>query len=146
MALDLKMSVVDTTEMHGNGAAEELIGRAVAARRHEAFLVTKVLPHHATLRGTVDACECSLRRLGSDSIDLYLLHWPGVAPLAETLEAFEYLQRAGKIRQWCVSNLDVAALEDHVQESHRTLDVRLMPCDLDRAHPPPTHKRLLEVI
>jgi diketogulonate reductase-like aldo/keto reductase len=112
MALDLGMSVIDTAEMYGNGAAEELVGRALAARRDEAFLVTKVLPHHATLRGTVAACEGSLRRLGTDSIDLYLLHWRGAAPLAETLEAFEDLQRAGKIRHWGVSNLDVADLED----------------------------------
>jgi len=112
MALDLGMSVVDTAEMYGNGAAEELVGRALATRRDEAFLVTKVLPHHATLRGTIAACEGSLRRLGTDSIDLYLLHWQGSVPLAETLEAFEDLQRAGKIRHWGVSNLDVADLED----------------------------------
>lgn len=240
MALDLGMSVVDTAEMYGNGAAEELVGRALGARRNEAFLVTKVLPQHATLRGTVAACEGSLRRLGTDSIDLYLLHWRGVAPLAETLEAFEYLERAGKIRHWGVSNFDVADLEDlmrlpggqkvatdqvlynltrrgiefdllprcvgrgipvmayspleqgrmlddpvlvriaaehgtspaqialawvlrqplvlaipkassprHIQECHGALDVRLTPrdfADLDRAHRPPTHKRVLEVI
>jgi diketogulonate reductase-like aldo/keto reductase len=240
MALDLGMSVIDTAEMYGNGAAEELVGRALAARRNEAFLVTKVLPHHATLRGTVAACEGSLRRLGTDSIDLYLLHWRGDAPLTETLEAFESLQRAGKIRHWGVSNLDVADMEDlmrlpggqqvatdqvlynltrrgiefdllpwcvgrgipvmayspleqgrmlddpvlvriaadhgaspaqlalawvlrqplvlaipkassphHVQECHRALDVRLTSrdlADLDRVHPPPTHKRVLEVI
>ena len=240
MALDHGMSVVDTAEMYGNGAAEELVGRALATRRDEAFLVTKVLPHHATLRGTIAACEGSLRRLGTDSIDLYLLHWQGVVPLAETLEAFEYLQRAGKIRHWGVSNLDVADLEDlmrvpggqkvatdqvlynltrrgiefdllprciergipvmayspleqggvlddpvlariagehsvspaqialawvlrqplvlaipkasspsHVQECRNALDVRLTPrdlADLDRAHPPPTRKRMLEVI
>jgi diketogulonate reductase-like aldo/keto reductase len=240
MALDLGMSVVDTAEMYGNGAAEELVGRALAARRNEAFLVTKVLPHHATLRGTIAACEGSLRRLGTDSIDLYLLHWQGAVPLAETLEAFEDLQRAGKIRHWGVSNLDVADLEDlmrlpggqkvatdqvvynltrrgiefdllprcigrgipvmayspleqgrmlddpvlvriasehnvspaqialawvlrqplvlaipkassphHVQECRKALDVRLTPpdlADLDRVYPPPTRKRVLEVI
>ena len=240
MALDLGMSVVDTAEMYGNGAAEELVGRALAARRNEAFLVTKVLPHHATRRGTVAACEGSLRRLGTDSIDLYLLHWQGAVPLAETLEAFEDLQRAGKIRHWGVSNLDVADLEDlmrlpggqqvatdqvlynltrrgiefdllprciergmpvmayspleqggvlgdsvlvriasehnvspaqialawvlrqplvlaipkasspdHVQECRNALDVRLTPrdlADLDRVYPPPTRKRVLEVI
>jgi diketogulonate reductase-like aldo/keto reductase len=239
-ALDLGMFVVDTAEMYGHGAAEELVGRSLATRRNEAFLVTKVLPHHATLRGTVAACEGSLRRLGTDSIDLYLLHWRGVVPLAETLEAFDSLQRAGKIRHWGVSNLDVADLEDlmrlpggqkvatdqvvynltrrgiefdllprcigrgipvmayspleqgrilddpvlariatehgaspaqialawvlrqplvlaipkassphHVRECHHALDVRLTPrdlADLDRAHPPPTHKRVLEVI
>ena len=111
-ALDLGMSVVDTAEMYGNGAAEELVGRALAARRNEAFLITKVLPHHATLRGTIDACEGSLRRLGTDRIDLYLLHWRGAVPLAETLEAFERLQEAGKIRHWGVSNLDVADMEE----------------------------------
>lgn len=239
-ALDLGMSVVDTAEMYGNGAAEELVGRALAARRKEAFLITKVLPHHATLRGTIDTCEGSLRRLGTDIIDLYLLHWRGVVPLAETLEAFERLQEAGKIRHWGVSNLDVADMEElmrlpggrkvatnqvlynltrrgiefdllprcgdggipvmayspleqgrmlndpvlvriatehgvspaqialawvlrhplvlaipkassphHVQECQRALDVQLAPhdlADLDRAHPPPTHKRVLEMI
>jgi diketogulonate reductase-like aldo/keto reductase len=239
-ALDLGMSVVDTAEMYGNGAAEELVGRALAARRNEAFLVTKVLPHHATLRGTVAACEGSLRRLGTDRIDLYLLHWRGAAPLAETLEAFEDLQRAGKIRHWGVSNLDVADMEDlmrlpggqkvatdqvlynltrrgiefdllphcvrrgipvmayspleqgrmlgdpvlariatehdaspaqialawtlrqplvlaipkasspqHVRECHRALGVRLTPrdlADLDRAHPPPAHRHVLEML
>ncbi|MDP9933953.1 diketogulonate reductase-like aldo/keto reductase [Paenarthrobacter nicotinovorans] len=111
-ALDLGMSVVDTAEMYGNGAAEELVGKALSSRRNEAFLVTKVLPHHATLRGTVAACEGSLRRLGTDSIDLYLLHWRGSVPLSETLEAFEHLQQAGKIRHWGVSNFDVADLQE----------------------------------
>jgi diketogulonate reductase-like aldo/keto reductase len=111
-ALDLGMSVVDTAEMYGNGAAEELVGKALSSRRNEAFLVTKVLPHHATLRGTVAACEGSLRRLGTDSIDLYLLHWRGSVPLAETLEAFKHLQQAGKIRHWGVSNFDVADLQE----------------------------------
>ena len=239
-ALDLGVSVVDTAEMYGNGAAEQLVGRALAARRNEAFLVTKVLPHHATRRGTIAACDGSLRRLGTDSIDLYLLHWRGAAPLAETLEAFEDLQRAGKIRHWGVSNLDVADMDElmrlpggqkvatdqvlynltrrgiefdllprcvgrsipvmayspleqgrmlddpvlvriatehgaspaqialawvlrqplvlaipkassphHVQECCQALDVRLTPrdlADLDRAHPPPTQKRVLEVL
>ncbi|MFC8038015.1 aldo/keto reductase [Paenarthrobacter sp. NPDC057355] len=111
-ALDLGMSVVDTAEMYGNGSAEELVGKALATRRNEAFLVTKVLPHHATLRGTIAACEGSLRRLGTDSIDLYLLHWRGNVPLAETLEAFEHLQQDGKIRHWGVSNFDVADMEE----------------------------------
>lgn len=240
MALDHGMSVVDTAEMYGDGAAEELVGRTLATRRDEAFLVTKVLPHYATLHGTAAACEGSLRRLGLDSIDLYLLHWQGAVPVAETLEAFENLQRAGKIRHWGVSNLDVTDLEDlmrlpggqkftsdqvvynltrqgiefdllpwcsergipvmaysppeqggvlddpvvariatehgaspaqialawvlrqphvlaipkassrqHVQECLDALDVRLTPgdlADLDRAHPPPTRKRVLEVI
>ncbi|MFJ4265180.1 aldo/keto reductase [Paenarthrobacter nicotinovorans] len=111
-ALDLGMSVVDTAEMYGNGAAEELVGKALSSRRNEAFLVTKVLPHHATLRGTIAACEGSLRRLGTDSIDLYLLHWRGAVPLSETLEAFEHLQQAGKIRHWGVSNFDVADMNE----------------------------------
>ncbi|MDR6987557.1 diketogulonate reductase-like aldo/keto reductase [Paenarthrobacter nitroguajacolicus] len=239
-ALDLGMSVVDTAEMYGNGAAEELVGRALAARRNEAFLITKVLPHHATMRGTIDACEGSLRRLGTDTIDLYLLHWRGAVPLAETLEAFEHLQDVGKIRHWGVSNFDVADMEElrrspggrkaatdqvlynmtrrgiefdllpdcvdkgipvmayspleqgrmlndpalvriatehgvspaqialawvlrqplvlaipkasspqHVQECRRALDIRLTPHDLaelDRVYPPPTHKRVLEMI
>jgi diketogulonate reductase-like aldo/keto reductase len=239
-ALDLGMSVIDCAEMYGNGATEELVGRALAARRSEAFLVTKVLPQHASARGTVAACEGSLRRLRTESIDLYLLHWRGVVPLAETLEGFELLLAAGKIRSWGVSNFDVRDMEElmrlpggqhvatdqvlyniirrgiefdllpwcagrgipamayspleqgrmlgdpvlvrlatehdaspaqlalawvlrqphvvaipkasspqHVEECHRALDIRLTPgdiADLDRAYPPPTRKRGLEVI
>jgi diketogulonate reductase-like aldo/keto reductase len=104
--LDLGMTVIDTAEMYADGEAEKLVGEAIADRRDEVFLVSKVLPHHATARGTVAACEDSLRRLGTDRIDLYLLHWRGRVPLAETIEAFGGLQQAGLIRYWGVSNFD----------------------------------------
>ena len=104
--LDLGMTVIDTAEMYADGEAEKLVGEAIADRRDEVFLVSKVLPHHATARGTVAACEGSLRRLGTDRIDLYLLHWRGRVPLAETIEAFGGLQQAGLIRYWGVSNFD----------------------------------------
>jgi diketogulonate reductase-like aldo/keto reductase len=98
--------------MYGQGAAEKLLGEALAGRRQEVFLVSKVLPQHATARGTVAACEGSLRRLNTDVIDLYLLHWRGSEPLAETLNAFAALIEAGKIRYWGVSNFDAADLQE----------------------------------
>jgi diketogulonate reductase-like aldo/keto reductase len=107
LGIDLGLSVIDTAEMYGSGASEELIGEAVAGRRDEVFLVSKVLPENATARGTVSACEKSLKRLGTDRLDLYLLHWRGSVPVAETLEGFAALVRAGKIRHWGVSNFDV---------------------------------------
>jgi len=111
-AVDSGMNVIDTAEMYGDGAAEELIGQALSGRRTDAFIVSKVLPHHATRRGTLNACENSLRRLGTDYVDMYLLHWPGAVPLEETLEAFDALLRAGKIRYWGVSNFDTADMEE----------------------------------
>jgi diketogulonate reductase-like aldo/keto reductase len=114
MAVDLEMRVVDTAEMYGDGAAEELVGEALADRRDEVFLVSKVLPQHATIRGTIAACEASLRRLKTDRLDLYLLHWRGSVPLDETLVAFDTLARDGKIRHWGVSNFDVDDLEELV--------------------------------
>ena len=110
--LDLGMSLVDTAEMYGDGAAEELVGEALSGRRDSSFLVTKVFPHNATRAGTIAACERSLRRLATDRIDLYLLHWRGQVALAETVGAFEELMRAGKIRYWGVSNFDVADMEE----------------------------------
>lgn len=110
--IDLGMTLIDTAEMYGDGASEELIAEAVAGRRHEIFLVSKVLPHHATRRGTVAACEASLRRLGTDHLDLYLLHWRGQVPLEETLGALQALVRDGKIGQWGVSNFDVSDMEE----------------------------------
>ena len=104
---DLGMTLVDTAEMYADGAAEALVGEAIAGRRDELFLVSKVLPENATRPGTVDACEHSLRRLGTDRLDLYLLHWRGNVPLDETLDAFAALVDAGKIRYWGVSNFDV---------------------------------------
>jgi diketogulonate reductase-like aldo/keto reductase len=110
--LDLGMTLIDTAEMYGDGAAEELIAEAVGRRRDEIFLVSKVLPENATRRGTVLACDRSLKRLRTDRIDLYLLHWRGRVPLAETLEAFETLMKAGKIRRWGVSNFDVDDMQE----------------------------------
>lgn len=104
--LDLGMTLVDTAEMYGEGASERLVGEAIAGRRDDVFLVSKVYPHNASKAGTVAACERSLKRLGTDRLDLYLLHWRGKYPLAETVEAFEGLKAAGKIRHWGVSNLD----------------------------------------
>jgi diketogulonate reductase-like aldo/keto reductase len=100
--------------MYGDGAAEELVGEAIAGRRDGVFLVSKVLPQNASRAGTAAACERSLRRLRTDRIDLYLLHWRGPHPLAETVEALEGLVRSGKIRHWGVSNLDVEELEELV--------------------------------
>ena len=111
-AVDLGMSVVDTAEMYGDGAAEELVAEALADRRSEIFLVSKVLPSHATKRGTISACEASLRRLKTDRLDMYLLHWRGRVPLEETLEALVALERDGKIRHWGVSNFDVDDMEE----------------------------------
>jgi diketogulonate reductase-like aldo/keto reductase len=107
LGIELGMNLIDTAEMYADGRAEELVGQAIEGRRDEVFLVGKVLPHHATLRGTITACDGSLTRLGVDDIDLYLLHWRGPVPLEETLEAFHELMRAGKIRNWGVSNFDV---------------------------------------
>jgi diketogulonate reductase-like aldo/keto reductase len=112
LGIDLGMFLIDTAEMYGNGAAEKLVGEAIAGRRDEVFLVSKVLPGNATRSGTVAACDRSLERLRTDQLDLYLLHWRGVVPLAETLEGFEALMRAGKIRYWGVSNFDRAEMEE----------------------------------
>ena len=110
--IDLGMSLVDTAEMYGNGAAEELLGRALRNRREEVFLVDKVLPSNASKKDTIAACERSLRRLDTDRIDLYLLHWRGGTPVAETVEAFEQLQQDGRIRHWGVSNFDHDEMSD----------------------------------
>jgi len=107
LGLDLGMTLIDTAEMYGDGAAEELVGEAIKGRRDEVFLVSKVLPSNAEKDETVQACEDSLRRLQTDRLDLYLLHWPGSTPLEETLEAFASLVDSGKIRFWGVSNFDV---------------------------------------
>ena len=105
--LDLGLTLIDTAEMYGEGASEALVGEAIAGRRDEAFIVSKVYPHNASRRGVVAACERSLKRLRTDRIDLYLLHWRGSVPFAETIAGFEALQAAGKIRHFGVSNLDI---------------------------------------
>jgi diketogulonate reductase-like aldo/keto reductase len=108
------MSLVDTAEMYGDGDSERLVGRAIAGRRDAVFLVSKVLPRHATYEGTIRACEHSLARLGTDWLDLYLLHWRGQVPLEETVRAFEELKRRGLIRHWGVSNFDLPDIGDLV--------------------------------
>ena len=107
LGLDLGLTLIDTAEMYGDGASETLVGEAIAGRRDEVFLVSKVLPGNAGRAATVRACERSLRRLGTDRIDLYLLHWRGGTPLAETVSAFGEIVASGKIRHWGVSNLDM---------------------------------------
>ncbi len=106
LGFDLGMTLVDTAEMYADGGAEEVVGDALAGRREEIFVVTKVLPQNATRRGTVEAAERSLRRLRTTWLDLYLLHWPGSHPLEGTLEAFERLRADGKIRHYGLSNFD----------------------------------------
>ena len=109
---DLGMTLVDTAEMYSEGGAEEVVGAAVAGRRDEIFIVSKVYPHNASRDGTIAACERSLKRLGTDRIDLYLLHWRGSHPLADTVAAFEQLKADGKIRHWGVSNCDPADMAE----------------------------------
>ncbi len=112
--LDLGMSLIDTAEMYGNGESEKLIAEAIGDRRDEIFLVSKVLPQNASQSGTIEACERSLKRLKTDRLDLYLLHWRGEIPLHETLEAFQYLKQQGKILDYGVSNFDVTDMEEAV--------------------------------
>ncbi len=112
LGLDLGMTLIDTAEMYGEGGAEEVIAGAIAGRRPEVFLVSKVYPYNASRRGAVEACERSLRRLKTDYLDLYLLHWRGSVPLAETFDAFQSLRRAGKIRGYGVSNFDQSDMEE----------------------------------
>ncbi len=104
--LNLGFSLIDTAEMYGEGGAEEVVGEAIAQRRSDVFLVSKVYPHNASKEGAIAACHRSLKRLNTDHLDLYLLHWRGSTPLAETLEAFQTLQKTGKIRSYGVSNFD----------------------------------------
>ncbi|NRP86025.1 aldo/keto reductase [Rhizobium lusitanum] len=112
IGLDLGMTLIDTAEMYADGGSEEIVGKAIEGRRDEVFLVSKIYPANASLRGAVEACERSLKRLKTDRIDLYLLHWRGNHPLAETVEAFEHLKAVGKIEAWGVSNFDVADMDE----------------------------------
>ena len=107
----LGMTLIDTAEMYGDGRSESLVAEAIAGRREKVFLVTKVLPSNASRKGVARACEASLRRLKTDHVDLYLLHWMGSVPLAQTVRGFEDLVAAGKIRSWGVSNLDLAEMK-----------------------------------
>jgi len=111
LGVDLGMTLIDTAEMYGEGGAEEMIAEAIAGRRAQVFLVSKVYPHNATRQGAIEACGRSLRRLKTDYLDLYLLHWRGSVPLTETLEAFQLLKRAGKILDYGVSNFDEVDME-----------------------------------
>src|SRR5437762_2009319 len=123
--LDLGMTHIDTAEMYGSGRVEELVGEAIAGRREQVFLVSKVLPQNASRTGVLRACEASLRRLRTDRLDCYLLHWPGRHPLADTIAAFEQLRREGKVRAWGVSNFGVEEMEDRkstrLNSSHRCI-------------------------
>lgn len=110
--LDLGLRHIDTAELYGRGRVEEIVAEAIEGRRDQVFLVNKVLPNHASYEGTLRACEQSLRRLRTDRLDGYLLHWPGSEPLRETIRAFQTLKREGKIRSFGVSNFDVHELEE----------------------------------
>ncbi|MBL8581029.1 MAG: aldo/keto reductase [Rhizobiaceae bacterium] len=112
LGLDLGMTLIDTAEMYGSGGAEEVVREAIAGRRKEIFLVSKVMPQNASRAGTVAACEASLRRLGVETIDLYLLHWRGRFAFADTVEAFERLRADGKIGGWGVSNFDAGDMDE----------------------------------
>jgi diketogulonate reductase-like aldo/keto reductase len=109
--IDLGMTLIDTAEMYGSGGSERIVGEAISGRRDKVFLVSKVLPSNASRHGTVEACEQSLKRMSTDHIDLYLLHWPGHHPVGDTIEAFEALRADGKIGAWGLSNFDTGEME-----------------------------------
>jgi len=115
LGLDLGMTLIDTAEMYADGGAEKVVADAVAGRRDEAFIVSKVYPHNASRTGAIAACERSLKRLKTDRIDLSLLHWPGNHPIGDTVAAFETLKRDGKIRHWGVSNFDVGEMDELIE-------------------------------
>ena len=142
LGIELGLTVIDTAELYGDGAAERVVGAAIAGLRERVFLVTKVSPHNATRTGVPEACARSLKRLGTDVIDLYLLHWRGDTPLATTVAAFEKLKAEGRIRHWGVSNFDVADLEELLavpggefcaanqvlyNPEHRSIEFELLP-------------------
>jgi diketogulonate reductase-like aldo/keto reductase len=112
LGIDLGMTLIDTAEMYASGGAEEVVAEAVAGQRDKLFIVSKVLPNNASRSGVPAACERSLKRLKTDRIDLYLLHWRGGVPLAETVAAFSQLKQQGKIRYWGVSNLDTSDMRE----------------------------------
>ena len=112
LAVDLGMTVIDTAELYGDGASERLVGEALHGRRNDVFLVSKVLPSHATRELTLAACAASLGRLRTDHLDLYLLHWRGPTPLSETVDAFTHLVATGQIRHWGVSNFDIDDMKE----------------------------------
>lgn len=149
LGLDLGLTLIDTAEMYADGAAEELVADAIEGRRDEVFLVTKVVPAHASRHGTIEACERSLKRLRTDRIDMYLLHWRGQLPLEVTVEAFSELRQRGEIRHWGVSNFDALDLAELLTVasggvetdqvlynlSHREAEAVVLPWCRDRAIP-----------
>jgi diketogulonate reductase-like aldo/keto reductase len=162
LGLDLGLTLIDTAEMYGDGGSEELVGEAIAGRRDEVFLVSKVLPSNATRSGTIEACERTLTRLGTDRLDMYLLHWRGNVPLEATIEAFDELRDAGKIRHWGVSNFDPVDLAEVITIAggdavetdqvlynlfHRGIELELLPWCRDRGMPvmaySPIHRGIL---
>ncbi|HTJ96590.1 MAG TPA: aldo/keto reductase [Rhodocyclaceae bacterium] len=118
LGIDLGMTLIDTAEMYASGGSEKIVGRAIAGRRDQVFLVSKVLPSNASKRGTAAACEASLRRMNTDYLDLYLYHWRGGYGFDESIEALERLVDQGKIRHWGVSNLDTDDMEEWVAEAN----------------------------
>jgi diketogulonate reductase-like aldo/keto reductase len=112
LGIELGVTLIDTAEMYASGGAEEVVADAAEGQRDQLFIVSKVMPGNASYEGTIEACEKSLRRLRTDRIDLYLLHWPSHYPIADTVRAFENLRASGKIRHWGVSNFDVAEMEE----------------------------------
>ena len=147
LGIDLGMTLIDTAEMYGDGGAEKVVAEAIAGQRGKVFLVSKVYPQNASRAGVAKACERSLQRLKTDRIDLYLLHWRGSIPLAETIDGFEALKRQGKIGAWGVSNLDVSDMDELASlpngagctvdqvlynPEHRGIEHDLMPWCVDR--------------
>jgi len=120
-ALEAGISLIDTAEMYGEGGAEEIIGEAIRGRREDLFLVSKFYPHNAGRRGVIEACERSIRRMDCDYIDLYLLHWPGGVPLAQTFEGLHELREQGRIRDFGVSNFNLGNLQDIPEQDRRQL-------------------------
>lgn len=133
--VDLGMTLIDTAEMYGEGASESLIGEALAHRRDELFLVSKAYPQNASRARLPAACDASLKRLGTDRLDLYLLHWRGSVPLAETVDAMERLKAAGKIRHWGVSNLDTRDMAELVAAGGRACATDQILYNLGRRGP-----------
>jgi diketogulonate reductase-like aldo/keto reductase len=117
LGVELGMTLIDTAEMYADGGAEILVGEAIAGQRDRVFLASKVLPNNASRTGAVQACERSLHRLGTDHLDLYLLHWRGPVPLDETVEAFTTLAERGMIRHWGVCNFDIADLHELISRT-----------------------------
>jgi len=133
--IDLGMTLIDTAEMYADGESERLVGEAVAGRRHDVFLVSKAYPQNASRSGLPRACEASLQRLGTDRLDLYLLHWRGTVPLGETVEAMERLVDAGKILRWGVSNLDTDDMEELVAAGGKACATNQILYNLTRRGP-----------